>query len=79
MIESHHNYGDSTLKLVWLRQFPPSIISVLTVTEELSMDKVTENADKVYENTKSTEVSVINNTVNDSVTKCLVSHRSSRI
>lgn len=71
-----NNVKDNMLKLMWLRQLPPSVTSVLAVTEELSMEKITQISDKIYENINNAEVSSISkqeSTVNDSVAKCLAS------
>lgn len=59
---------------MWLRHLP-SITSVLAVTEQFSMDKISEIVDNIFENTKSSELFIPNkeNNVKGSVTKCLKS------
>lgn len=70
------NIKDNMLKLMWLRQLPPSVTSVLAATEELSMDKNTQIADRIHEHVNDAEVSSINKqetTVNDCIEKRLAS------
>lgn len=42
--------NDDTIRLLWIRQLPPSITTVLAVTEQLTLDKLSEVADRVHEN-----------------------------
>lgn len=70
------NIKDNMLKLMWLRQLPHSVTSVLAATEELSMEKNTQIADRIHENINDAEVSSINKqeaTVNDCTEKRIAS------
>lgn len=58
--------NDDTIRLMWLRHLPVSVTSVLAITDELSVDKLSQLADKIYEGTNAastnrptSEVSVI--------------------
>lgn len=64
-----------TIKLMWLRHLPSAVTTVLAVTDQLSDEKTCELADKIYENAKSAQLSVINNQVSkvEDVTSCLAS------
>lgn len=67
------NIKDGTLKPMWIRHLPSSIMSVLTVTEELLMGKITDIADKISKNTSNAEVNRQERTDNDSEAKCSAS------
>lgn len=56
--------GDETIKLLWLRLLPPSVTTVLAVTEDMDIDKMSQIADKIITNSKLTEVSAVNENIN---------------
>lgn len=65
--------GDETIKLLWLRLLPSSITTVLAVTEDMDMDKMSQIADKIINNSKSTEVSAVNiNKADESAMTCIL-------
>lgn len=45
--------NDDTIRLMWLRQLPASVTTVLAVTDELTIEKLSQVADRVYESTSS--------------------------
>lgn len=66
------NIKDEAFKFMWLRHLPSCTISVLAVTEEFSMDRVSEFADKIFGSTTISELSTINkeeSNVKDRATK----------
>lgn len=44
------NINDDTIRLLWLRQLPASLTAIISVTNNLSLDNLSELADKIYEN-----------------------------
>ncbi|CAH0682990.1 unnamed protein product [Spodoptera exigua] len=54
---SNGNISDETIKLLWLRLLPPSGTSVLAVTEDIDVNKMSQIADKILINSTRTEVS----------------------
>ncbi|XP_059062705.1 uncharacterized protein LOC131855448 [Achroia grisella] len=42
--------NEDTIRLLWMRQLPPSVTTVLAVTEQLTLDKLSEMADRIHEN-----------------------------
>lgn len=57
--------GDETIKLLWMRLLPPSVTTVLAVTEDMDIDKMSQIADKIITNSKITEVSAMNESKTD--------------
>ncbi|CAH0701181.1 unnamed protein product [Spodoptera exigua] len=52
---SNGNISDETIKLLWLRLLPPSVTSVLAVTEDIDVNKMSQIADKILINSTRTE------------------------
>lgn len=42
--------NDDTIRLLWLRQLPASLTAILSVTNNISLENLSELADKIYEN-----------------------------
>lgn len=42
--------NDDTIRLLWLRQLPTAVTTVLAVTDGANLDKLSEMADRIYEN-----------------------------
>ncbi|XP_075990243.1 uncharacterized protein LOC142985886 [Anticarsia gemmatalis] len=70
---SKEKIGDDTIKLLWLRLLPPSVTTVLAVTKNMDVNKMSEIADKILVNSKLTEVSAENrNKTNDDTMTCIL-------
>lgn len=57
--------NEDTIRIMWLRLLPSSVTTVLAISEELSVDKLSTIADKILENARLNQVSAVN-TSNDS-------------
>lgn len=42
--------NDDTLRLLWFRQLPTSLTSILAVSDNIAIEKLSEMADRIYEN-----------------------------
>ncbi|CAH0673766.1 unnamed protein product [Spodoptera exigua] len=72
---SNGNISDETIKLLWLRLLPPSVTSVLAVTEDIDVNKMSQIADKILINSTRTEVSAVNgNKSGDDTMSCILAH-----
>ncbi|CAH0694899.1 unnamed protein product [Spodoptera exigua] len=70
---SNGNISDETIKLLWLRLLPPSVTSVLAVTEDIDVNKMSQIADKILINSTRTEVSAVNgNKSGDDTMSCIL-------
>lgn len=56
--------NDETIRLLWLRLLPTSVTTILAVTEDMDIDKMSQIADKILANSKLTEVSAVNENIN---------------
>lgn len=75
---SKDKIGDDTIKLLWLRLLPPSVTTVLAVTEKMDVNKMSEIADKILANSQITEVSAVDqNKTNDDATTCILAQLAS--
>ena len=52
--------NDDTIRIMWLRLLPSSVTTVLAVSDEQSIEKLSAIADKIIENSRLTEVSAVN-------------------
>lgn len=65
--------SDETIKLLWFRLLPTSVTTVLAVTEDMEIDKLSQIADKIIMNSKVTEISAVSNdTSSDNNTACIL-------
>lgn len=64
--------GDETIKLLWLRLLPPTVTTVLAVTEDIDIEKMSHIADKIIMNSKITEVSAVSRNTDDSGTALIL-------
>lgn len=60
--------NEATTRLVWLRQLPPSVTSILAVCKDETMEQLAQTADRIYENSSKQHIAAVSK-VDDPVTQ----------